>query len=224
MYKELNDVTKQLTGPGGPFEIHQIEVLGRPLRAYKGAPADMRQIWLATAPFGDKDYLVYEGERLSYTETHEVVASVARSLVERFGVKAGDRVAIAMRNYPEWPIAYWATVSIGATVVGMNAWWTGPELAYALEDSQPMVVIADRERLHRIAQQSKASAGTHFVAVRTDDTTLDAVPWSELAGPNRRCPRSRSIPTATPASSTRRARPESPRALSSPIAAAPTTS
>ncbi len=181
MYKELDQITKQLTGPGGPFEVHQIEIAGVPLRAYKGAPADMRQVWLSTAAYGDKPYLVFEDERSSFAETHATVATVARYLVDQLGVRPGDRVAIAMRNYPEWPIAYWATVSIGATVVGMNAWWTGPELSYALEDSQPKVIVADRERLERMADHPEAIAGRHLVAVRTDAPAVAATPWSELA-------------------------------------------
>ncbi len=180
MYDKLRDITEQLTGPGGPFEIHQVEIGGIPLRAYKGAPANMREIWLATAASGDKDYIVYEDERSSYADAHRTVASVARSLVERLGVQPGDRIAIAMRNYPEWLIAYWATVSIGATVVGMNAWWTGRELAFAMNDSQPKVIIADRERILRFAEHPETLASRHLVAVRTDDPGAEAIPWSEL--------------------------------------------
>jgi long-chain acyl-CoA synthetase len=180
VYKDLIEITNRLTGPGGPFEIHQIDIRGIPVRAYKAAPADLRQAWLATAGYGDRDYLVYEGERSSYIETHRKVASVARYLVEQCGVRPGDRVAIAMRNYPEWTIAYWATVSIGAAVVGMNAWWTGAELTYALEDSQPVVVIADRERLQRLAEHREAIAGRRLIAVRTDDLPAGAVSWSDL--------------------------------------------
>jgi long-chain acyl-CoA synthetase len=168
MYEELRKVTADLTGAGGPFEITTIDVRGLPLRAYKNAPADMRQIWLATAAHGDAPSLVYENERLSYAEAHRVVASVARSLVDRFGVGAGDRVAIAMRNYPEWILAYWAVVATGASVVGMNAWWTGNEMAYALDDAAPKVLIADRERLERLATVRDQVPPMEVVGVRVD--------------------------------------------------------
>ncbi len=180
MYDKLRDVTDQLTGPGGPFEIHQVEIGGTPLRAYKAAPADMRQIWLATAASGDKDYIVYGDERLTYADTHRTVASVARCLVDRFAVQPGDKVAIAMRNYPEWLIAYWATISIGATVVGMNAWWTARELAFAINDSQPKVIVADRERIQRFAEHPEILANRTLVAVRADDVAAEAVPWREV--------------------------------------------
>jgi len=180
LYRELSDVTARLTGPGGPFEVHTITVRGVPLRAYRAAPLDLRQAWLATAGFGDRDYLVFEDERLTYAEAHRQVAQVARQLGERFDVRPGDRVAISMRNYPEWTLAYWATVSLGATVVGMNAWWTGAEMAYALGDSTPKVLIADRERLARYDEHREAIGAIPLVSVRVDQAHPDATPWTDL--------------------------------------------
>ena len=54
-----------------------------------------------------------------------------------------------MRNYPEWIIAYWAVVSMGAVVVGLNAWWTPAEMAYGLDDSAPKgkLLVIDGEAL-----------------------------------------------------------------------------
>ncbi len=179
MYNELAQVRDQLTGPGGPFEIHTVEVKGIPLRAYKGAPPDLRQIWQMTAAFADKDYIIYENERLTFAETHQRVNAIASTLAERFGVAPGDRVAIAMRNYPEWILAYWATISIGAAVVGMNAWWTGDEMSYALEDSTPKILIADGQRLERL-RSGKSPDGMQVIGVRTDDLPSGANAWSEL--------------------------------------------
>ena len=99
------------------------------------------------ACFGDKPYIVFEDEVITYTEAHAIVRSLADVLATTHGVGQGDRVAIAMRNYPEWACAYWATISLGAAAVGVNAWWTSAELEYGLGDSRPKVVIADDERL-----------------------------------------------------------------------------
>ncbi|MDG2303264.1 MAG: class I adenylate-forming enzyme family protein [Candidatus Binatia bacterium] len=181
MYKELREVTAQLTGEGGPFEITTVEIDGLHLRTYKNAPADMRQVWLGTAGHGDADYLVYQEERLSYGEAHQLVAAAARNLVDRFGVKPGDRIAIAMRNYPEWVLAYWAAISVGASVVGMNAWWTGPEMAYALDDAKPTLLIADKERLERLESVRDQVGEFQIVAVRMEaEAPAGSVPWSEL--------------------------------------------
>ena len=181
MYEELREVTARLTGEGGPFEIVTVEVDGVPLRAYKNAPADMRQVWLGTARHGDATYVVYESERISFAQAHRLVAAAARTLRDRFGVRPGDRVAIAMRNYPEWVLAYWAAIVAGASVVGMNAWWTGPEMAYALEDASPKLLIADRERLERLDTVRDRVGEIATVAVRPGEAGFPGtVPWSEL--------------------------------------------
>jgi len=180
MYDELRAVWQELTAPGAPFEVTELEIRGVRLRAYAGAPPDLRALWGASAAHADADYLVYQDERWSYADAHREVASVARWLTEH-DVGPGDRVAIAMRNYPEWMLAYWATVSIGAVVVGMNAWWTPPELLYGLQDSEPKVLVCDAERLARYLEIRDQAPPCRVVAVRTEPPLPEgAVPWSEL--------------------------------------------
>ena len=147
-YAELRKAAAELTGPGGQFEIVETDVLGQRLRVYKNAPPSVREFWLSTAAWGDRPYLIYQDEQITYAEAHAQVNAIAAWLAEQ-GVKPGERVAIAMRNYPEWLLIYWACVSTGIAVVGMNAWWTPEEMDYALKDSQPKVLFADAERLER---------------------------------------------------------------------------
>ncbi len=174
MYDELRQVWQEMTAPGGPFEIRTEQVLGRPLRTYAGAPPSLREVWLASAGYGDRDYLVYEDERRSFTQAHAEVAAIAAWLTER-GVTSGDRVAIAMRNYPEWMMVYWAAVSIGAAVVGMNAWWVGSEMAYGLEDSRPKVLVVDKERLAHWAEIRGQAPPMDVVAVRVEGELPEGV-------------------------------------------------
>jgi long-chain acyl-CoA synthetase len=94
------------------------------------------------------------------------------------GVRPGDRVAIAMRNYPEWMLIYWASVSIGVAAVGMNAWWTAEEMAYALKDSAPKVLFCDGERLARIQERPSMVSGMTVVATRTMELPAEVLPWS----------------------------------------------
>jgi len=136
----------EITGPGSPFAVTTEVVRGVALKSFAAAPPNMRSMWELSALHGDKDYLVYEDERFSYNEVNVMVRKLAQHLVAH-GVGSGTRVALAMRNYPEWVVGYWATISIGAAAVGMNAWWTAPEMEYALNDSAPLVMIADDERL-----------------------------------------------------------------------------
>ena len=182
LYQELQHVRAQLTGPGGPFEICEVEVGGRQLKAYKNAPTDLRAAWSASSVHGAADYLVYQGERYSFADAHDIVAAVAANLVSTHGVQPGDRVAVAMRNYPEWLLAYWAVVSVGAAVVGMNAWWTGPEMVYALNDSTPKLLIGDAERLTRLAPHTDEVGPLTTVLVRGDDDGPTAdLTWDELS-------------------------------------------
>ncbi|HRD27080.1 MAG TPA: AMP-binding protein, partial [Caulobacter sp.] len=104
-YAELNEAWAELTAPGAPFEIAEIEVRGARIRSFRNAPPSVREVWLSTLPFGERDYLVYEDERITYGEAHRQVASIANWMMAH-GVKPGDRVAIAMRNYPEWMLIY----------------------------------------------------------------------------------------------------------------------
>ena len=120
MYKELQQAWTALTSEGAPFEIIEEEIRGHRQRAYKNAPQTLRDLWLGSEVHGDKDYLVYGEERWSFAEAHRETASIACWLMGQ-GVVPGDRVAIAMRNYPEWLLAYWACTSIGVAASGMNA-------------------------------------------------------------------------------------------------------
>ena len=174
MFEELRQAWTELTSPGGAFEIAEVPVRGTPVRTYANAPTSLRDVWLSSRRFGAADHLVYGDERWSFDAAHEEVASVAAWLSQR-GVGPGDRVAIAMRNYPEWLLVYWATLSLGATVVGMNAWWTGPEMAYALEDSKPRVLVCDAERLERFEAQRRAHEAGDEEAHPLDEDYLRAL-------------------------------------------------
>ncbi len=178
-YQELKQAWAELTAPGAPFEVEEIEVRGARLRAYKNTPPSVRAFWLSTAAYGERDYLVYQDERMTYAQAHLQVAAVANWLI-RHGVKPGDRVAIAMRNYPEWLLIYWACACIGVAAVGINAWWVADELDYALKDSAPKVVFCDRERLDRILERPRMAQGMQIVGVRTDSLPAGAIAWAEV--------------------------------------------
>ena len=178
MYQEYKDTWAELIAPGADFEIAVQQVRGVPIRTYANAAQNLRDVWLSTQPFADRDYLVYEDERITYAQAHERVGSLAHWLIAQ-GVKPGDRVAIAMRNYPEWMLCYWATLSIGAAVVGMNAWWVGREMLYALKDSTPKVMILDPERLSQLGELRNEVTAIKLLGVRFPTDAADVTPWAE---------------------------------------------
>src|SRR5690606_32252052 len=122
-------------GPGGPFELVEEDVLGVPTKVFKTAPPTLKSLFDLARLKGDQQFIVYEDETYTFSELMAQVDAVGALLVDRYGVKKGDRVAIAMRNYPEWISSYAAVVSIGAVAVLLNAWWTEDELKYGLEHS-----------------------------------------------------------------------------------------
>ena len=164
-YKELKQAWAELTSPGQPFEIEEIEVRGSLIRSYKHAPPNIRAVWLSTIAFSDREYLIYQDERITYGQAHERVNAIAAWLWAQ-GVRRGDRVAVAMRNYPEWMLLYWACVSIGVACVGMNAWWVTDELEYGLKDSGPKVLFCDSERLARVMERPHMAERMALVGVR----------------------------------------------------------
>lgn len=179
MYQELRETISEMTAPGQIFEITNVDVRGQALKAWAMSPGSLRDVWLNTAGHGDNDYLVYQDERWTYSQAHEEVARIANWLVSN-GIQQHDRVAIAMRNYPEYMLSFWAAVSIGAVPVGINAWWVAEELKYGLKDSEVKLLICDRERLQRFSEIREEFTDVKVVAVRTEELPDWAMPWSDV--------------------------------------------
>ena len=167
--------------PGDLFAIDEVVIRGTPTKVFRHAPASLRAVWDLSAAYPDNVYLVYRDESITFAQAHRAVRSVARWLLDH-GVTRGSRVALALRNYPEWVVAFWAGQAIGAVVVPLNAWWTGPELAYGLQDSGAVVLFADEERAERLAPLLDSTAVRHTVLIRTGTALPGSVPWDEVAG------------------------------------------
>jgi long-chain acyl-CoA synthetase len=150
-YKELEAVIAGVTGEHGPFPLQEAHINGQTRTVFGGLPGNLRDLYLFAASYGDKDCLVYRQQRLSFTEVVGQVLKLADALSTRYGITKGDRVAIAMRNCPEWCIAFMAITSIGAVAVPMNSWWQGEELAYAMQDSGSCLVVLDGTRFSRMS-------------------------------------------------------------------------
>ncbi len=184
MLREYDEAWNELTAPGAQFAMREIEVRGVPIRVFESAPPSMRSVWELARNYGDRDYIVFEDERSTFAEADAIVRALAHRLRDEHGVGRGDRVAVAMRNYPEWVLSYWAIVSLGAACVGMNAWWTTEEMSYGLGDSRPKVLIADGERVERvlpILDDVRAGGPLDLLTVRYDGPLPDgAARWEDV--------------------------------------------
>jgi acyl-CoA synthetase (AMP-forming)/AMP-acid ligase II len=150
------------------FALEDAEIRGTVFRVFKNVPPTVPALLAAgweRHGNGTLEYLVYEDERLTYADFTDRVHRLARTMQGEMGLGRGDRIAIAMRNYPELLMLVLAISSIGATVVFVNAWWTTDELDYALTDSGAKVVFADGPRLERIAPL-KDGLGLTLIGVR----------------------------------------------------------
>jgi long-chain acyl-CoA synthetase len=180
----LAEAHRILTAPGMIYEMQTLSIGGRPTRAYVNAPPHLRAVFEASRAFAGRDFIVYQDERLGFEEHYRAVCALAHVLVDRYGVGKGDRVAVAMRNLPEWSIAFWAGIVIGAVVTPLNGWGTGDDLAYGITDSGAKVAMVDAERLERLQPFLGDMALAGVIAVRTPRDALgSAVLLEDLIGP-----------------------------------------
>lgn len=110
------------------------------------------EVLAASTAHGDRDYLVTEDRRMSFTEHASAVAALAAALRARYGVGKGDRVGILAANTPEWVMTFWAAQALGAIAVGYNAWWAPREIAYGVEHTSPTVLVVDAKRAAPLAE------------------------------------------------------------------------
>ena len=205
----------RVSAPGSPFEIIEDE---HGNRRFKHAPPNLRALFDIARSGGDEIFIVYEDERLSFDEVFAQIDALADALVNRYGIGKGDRVAIGMRNYPEWVMSMLAIISIGGVSVSLNALWVEDEIDYALADCGASLLIADVERIGRGINPCRR-LGIRMLEVRAEHhrptmSISGATSWCQV----RRCRRSMSAGTTMQRSSTPPARPVGRRVRSPPTA------
>lgn len=160
---KLDAIMDALTGPGGPLPLTTIEQDGVILPMIATAPPALPSYFqLFCAQHADKEFLVAGDERLTFAQVHERALAVAAALVDGFGVRRGDHIGIAARNAPAWIVLYMGIVMAGGVASLLNGWWTGPELAAGIDDSDTKLVFADPPRAKRLAE---AAHGAEVVVV-----------------------------------------------------------
>ena len=171
--EQLQAVRAQITAPGAPFELADIEVAGQTCRIFKNAPANLAELIEHARDFGDKAFLVYQGERWTFKHFFEHVDALSSQLRNHYAIGKGDHVAIAMRNRPEWMAAYAAIILSGGVAVPLNSWGLRDELLYGLQDSQPKLLFCDAARLAHVAGDL---AGIDVRAIVTDELETPLLP------------------------------------------------
>ena len=183
----LQHAVERLCAPGRLFEMQTADVRGIPMRTWKNQPPTLAAMARhARATFGPNEFIVYEDDRLDYESWFRAVAALAAGL-QAAGVGRGDRVAIAMRNLPEWPVAFFAATSVGAIAVPLNAWWQADELHHGLSDSGASLLICDDQRYRRVAPllDRLPALRTIWVARSGEALAPPASALEEIIGPAR---------------------------------------
>jgi long-chain acyl-CoA synthetase len=177
-----------LTAPGAPFEMEVIAPEGRPVRAWKGGPRSLVELAMVGRSHGQRTFLVHDDERVSYEAFFRAAHAFAIELIAR-SVRPGDRVAIVMRNLPEWPVAFFGAAMAGAVATPLNAWWTGAELIYGLQNCGAVAAVFDARRLERVIDHLDALPDLrHIFVTRAGEAkapfpaTANVLPLDALLG------------------------------------------
>lgn len=123
----------QLTAVNTQFEVVEKKIDGVKYPFFKNLPKNLNELYQIGQQFHDKSFFIHHGKSLSYRDVLDQMGNLAHVLVSRFGIKKGDRIALAMRNLPEWCVAFMAITSVGGIAVAMNSWWKTVEFARTRE-------------------------------------------------------------------------------------------
>ena len=90
--------------------------------------------------YGNKTALIFYGKKISYTKLQELTDRFATALAD-LGVIKGDTVALYLLNCPQYVIAYFAALKVGAKVTPISPVYTSQEVKHQLEDSDAKIVV-----------------------------------------------------------------------------------
>ena len=132
------------------LELALAEYEKRPwLKRYPdGVPADLEIpeksvieiIDKAVEKWGNKTSIIFYGNKMKHKELHELSLRFATALHD-LGVRKGDMVAVLLPNCPQFPIAYYAILRLGATATTVSPLYTPREIAHQLKDSGAKIIV-----------------------------------------------------------------------------------
>jgi long-chain acyl-CoA synthetase len=156
----VHEAVRRLTAADGIFAVSEQRVAGVTQRVFTHAAPTVLDILTSGRAHAGADFVVFGDRRWSFEQFFADVDALAATLQHDMGVKPGDRIAIAMRNCPDWILTFAAAVHVGAVAVLINSWGSAEELEFTLRDSDPTVLAADlpRTRLAADALRQRRTA------------------------------------------------------------------
>lgn len=128
-----------------------------------------------------KEFLVWGNERRTFQQTYDEAAALAQALVQKYGVKKGDRVCALSKNRIEYVVSLIAATSIGAVFVPMNSWWKSRDLQYGLENSGTKVLICDVDRYKLVEPIIAEVPSLNHILLLRDEGSDEIRPHSKLS-------------------------------------------
>src|SRR5579862_846948 len=171
---------------GGGFCMAADRFIGLPMSL-----GTLNEIFFAVVDRNDRVVVMHrraiQWVSISSSELYQSVVGVARALLE-WGISKGDRVAILSENRPEWTIADFACLLIGAVVVPVYTTLTGEQTAYILHDSGARAIFVSSEKQLLKVQSIQNQTAVERIVVMDDAETAHAVRMQRLMhnGPKER--------------------------------------
>lgn len=104
----------------------------------------------ASSQFADQNFVSWvDKEPVTYAQFGEKVSSVANFLKER-GITKGDKVAILSENQPNWSVAYFAIISLGAIAVPIMTEFHSSEVYHILRHSESRAIFISTKMYNKI--------------------------------------------------------------------------
>ena len=123
---------------------------------------------LPVGAFPDKACVNFYGTEVTFWQMRDQMLRMTNAL-GKLGVKKGDRVGIHLPNCPQFPIAYLATLSLGAIVVNMNPLYTASELKHIIEITEMETLITFDMVLPNIRPLAKDVGLKRIVVTKVTD-------------------------------------------------------
>lgn len=139
----------------------------------KGVPAEVEVparrlnelVAESVAAWPENDAMIFNGARWSYREFWDAAGRLAGHLY-RAGFRPGDRLALYLPNCPAYPIAYYAALRLGLTVVQVSPLYLGQDLARLLGDAQPKGVVCLEVHYPNLAKVRAEARVPHVIVAR----------------------------------------------------------
>ena len=145
----------KICGPGGKYQLgpgkweggnpgEAREITGT---CFVKGPQTLREAFdLKVGEYASREFIIFGNNRFTFKQFWERVSSLGSALIEKYGLKKGDRVGISMQNCNEWMESFCAATAIGCVAVPLNSWWKGAELEYGISDAGCKLMICDKKR------------------------------------------------------------------------------